>query len=111
MRGGVCNRASPFLPFIYKGVIMNDEEKEEPKPQKESATRTIAILLMILGGIAWISGELIGVHRQEKGADTTSEFVWWLQKQKWIGPLVRVLVGAFVLSLAAHFWFGTPLLP
>jgi anaerobic C4-dicarboxylate transporter len=72
--------------------------------------RTLGWILMIAGGLAWLAGELIGVH-SARANDTTSEWVWWLQKQPWVGPTVRVLVGAFVLSLAAHFWFGTPLLP
>lgn len=77
----------------------------------QDRSRTVAIVLMVCGGLAWLAGELIGVHRQGPGADTTSEFVWWLEKQRWVGPTIRALVLAFTLSLAAHFALGWSLIP
>lgn len=72
--------------------------------------RTAGWILMIVGAIAWLAGELIGVH-SKRSMDTTSELIWWLQRQRWIGPTIRALVLAFTISLVAHFQFGTPLVP
>jgi hypothetical protein len=68
-------------------------------------------VLMIVGAALWLTGELWGVKRRGKKMDTTSEAVWWLQKRPWVGPIIRVLVVVFVLSLAGHFFYGWSLLP
>jgi len=62
-------------------------------------------ILMLVGGVIWLTGELIGVFTN---SETTSRFVWALQK-KW--PIVRVVVAAFVVALGAHFAYHTPLWP
>lgn len=68
----------------------------------------LANVLMLVGGLGWLAGELYGVFRKGKGRDTTSEWVWWLEAKL---PIARVLVGVFVISLFGHFEFGTTLLP
>jgi hypothetical protein len=69
-------------------------------------------ILMLLGGVGWLIGELWGVYRNSTkakvGKDTTSQWVWWLEARV---PLVRVLVGMFVLSLFGHFLWRGMLLP
>lgn len=69
--------------------------------------------LMLIGGLAWLVGELWGVHRNAKNGtmDTTSEWVWWLQNRKYVGSIARALVFAFTASLVAHFALGWSLLP
>lgn len=68
----------------------------------------IANILMLVGGFAWLAGELYGVFRKGRGRDTTSDWVWWLEARV---PFVRVLVGVFVVSLFGHLLFGWMLLP
>lgn len=34
--------------------------------------------------------------------DTLSERVWWLVSLLWIGPLIRCLLGAFMIWLTVH---------
>ena len=71
---------------------------------------------MLIGGLIWLAAELYGVHRNatvaRPGNDTTSQWVWWLERIK-LGrvPVFRVLVGVFVLSLFGHFMWHTWLLP
>lgn len=60
---------------------------------------------MAVGGLIWLGFELWGVFT---GGPTTSDAVWALEK-RW--PLTRILVAVFVISLGAHFQFGTPILP
>lgn len=68
------------------------------------------IILMVVGGLLWLTGELIGVFSKRPN-DTTSEGVWWLEKQRYYGMGVRALVLAFTVSLVGHFQFGWSLLP
>ncbi len=76
----------------------------------------IANVLMLVGGLTWLGGELYGVHRnatvKRPGNDTTSQWVWLAERVK-LGkiPVVRVLVGMFVLSLFGHFMWHGALLP
>lgn len=72
--------------------------------------RLVGWCLMLFGALAWLAGELIGVH-SSRADDTTSEVVWRLQRLPWIGPVIRALVLAFVLSLAGHFMFHWSLIP
>jgi hypothetical protein len=62
-------------------------------------------VLMIVGGLLWLAGELYGVYHRSQ---TTSGFVWSVEA-RW--PLVRVLVGVFVASLFGHFLWHGALLP
>lgn len=66
----------------------------------------IATILMILGGIAWLTGELWAAFKKHNG--TTSDFIWSVEA-RW--PVLKVLIGIFVLSLFGHFMFGWTLLP
>lgn len=65
-------------------------------------------ILMILGALTWLVGEIDGVFVRKQANDTTSEFVWHTEL-KW--PITRVVVGTFVVSLLFHLLFGTVLLP
>lgn len=68
----------------------------------------VANILMLVGAVAWLVGELIGVFHKGKQRDTTSDWVWYLEAKV---PALRWLVGVFVLSLFGHLLFGTWLLP
>lgn len=59
----------------------------------------IASILMLVGALIWLAGELWGVFTASRKLDTTSEYVWWAQK-KW--PFVRIVVASLVALLAAH---------
>ena len=69
-------------------------------------------ILMLVGGLAWLAGELFGVYRNEtvqnSGRDTTSQWVWFVENKF---PIVRVFLGVFLVSLVGHLLFGTWLLP
>lgn len=65
-------------------------------------------ILMIIGGLTWLTGELLGVFHKSKQKDTTSDWVWYLEAKF---PVLRVLVGVFALSLFGHLMFGWWLLP
>jgi hypothetical protein len=77
------------------------------KPTNKGGTKMIPVILMIVGGTLWLAGELWGVF-SKRSMDTTSEWVWWAEARM---PILRVVVGVFVLSLFAHFMWGTTLLP
>lgn len=63
--------------------------------------------LMVVGGLTWLTGELIGVIRH-RGRNTTSEWVWWAQAKV---PMLRwVTIGLFV-DLTVHLGWHTDLLP
>jgi hypothetical protein len=69
----------------------------------------IANILMLVGGLAWLAGELTGVFVKSKAKrTTTSGWVWYLEAKY---PILRVFIGVFVLSLFGHFMFHTWLLP
>lgn len=72
----------------------------------------IANGLMLAGALMWLGGELFGVHRnatvKDPGNDTTSQWVWAMEKRYWIS---RILVGTFVVSLLGHFLWHKMLLP
>lgn len=65
----------------------------------------LANVLMLVGGIVWLTGELIGVVRNRSRSpgglpDTTSGWVW-LAERKW--PAARIVVAAGLIVLGAHF--------
>ena len=67
----------------------------------------VGAILMVIGALLWLTGELINVFRRKGG--TTSEFVWWVELRF---PLARVLIGTFLVSLVGHLSPAhTPLLP
>lgn len=69
-------------------------------------------LLMALGGLLWLGGELWGVYRnstvKNPGRDTTSQWVW-LAEAKF--PVLKVLITVFFVSLIGHFLYHWMLLP
>lgn len=69
-----------------------------------------ANILMLLGAVVWLTGELLGFFTDSPHSppDTTSGWVWFLQKRH---PILRWVIGIFTLSLFAHLAFGTWLLP
>ncbi len=70
---------------------------------------TFGILLIIIGGVATISGELLGVFDKKRHDDNTiSEWVWWFRNRTRVGGVSLGLVGVlgFLGWLAFHFTFG-----
>lgn len=67
---------------------------------------------MVVGALTWLTGELWGVHRnatvRHPGKDTTSQWVWWLERKV---PFTRVLIGVFFASLIGHLLWHGILLP
>lgn len=61
-----------------------------------------------------VFAELWGVWRNAKRngeMDTISEWVWKLERTRYVGPVIGALVFAFCASLAMHLWRGWALLP
>jgi len=66
---------------------------------------------MILGGVTWLAFELAGVWNKYHGVskpDTTSQWTWILLKH-W--PILRPVLGVFLISLFFHLLYGWWLLP
>ena len=69
----------------------------------------VANILMVVGAVVWLAGELWGVfHNSKREPDTTTGWVHLLEAKF---PIARVFIGVFVLSLFGHLLFGTWLLP
>lgn len=71
-------------------------------------TTLLANLMMAVGGVIWLTGELIGVFSPGKAYDTTSQWAWFLEQRY---PIVRVLFFTFTISLMLHIVFRWWLLP
>jgi hypothetical protein len=65
----------------------------------------VSNILMLIGSLTWLIGELWGV-RSKKNMDTTSEWVWWIEARI---PFTRWLIVTFLLSLIGHFLWHTSL--
>jgi hypothetical protein len=64
---------------------------------------------MLIGGVLWLIGELIGVFSGSSTSnDTTSQWAHFIEKKF---PIARVFIGIFLISLVGHILFGWWLLP
>ena len=63
------------------------------------------VILMVFGGLVWLAGELLAVFTGRAETDTTSAWVWKLEKAL---PIARVLIAVFLVWLGLHFWFQIP---